>query len=153
MIDGSSVAGGIDRQNVIFDVLSIWKVLPVSILLHVCSFLNSLTRLWGMIILLWMCKSRTHHAKGWDFESGCKTTNTLDIIWPIDVKWESENLIRDKVHWQNLSQWYHTCHSRSGQCSIPICPDDHHHAAFIPVSNCIILHTDLVHMVEIVKSA
>jgi len=41
------------------------------------------------------------------------------------------------------------CHRKSGQCSIRISLNDDRHATFIPVSNCITLRTDLVHMVEI----
>jgi len=45
------------------------------------------------------------------------------------------------------------CHRRSSECSIRICVKDDHHAASIHASNCITLHTDLVHMVEIDKIA
>ena len=40
-------------------------------------------------------------------------------------------------------------HRRSGSGSIVICLNDDRYAAFINASNCISLHTALVHMVEI----
>jgi len=43
------------------------------------------------------------------------------------------------------------CHGKSGQCSLQICLNDDHHAAFFHVSNCITLCTELVDMVEILK--
>ena len=42
---------------------------------------------------------------------------------------------------------------RGAQCSIRICLNDDHHAAFIHASNWITLRTDLVHMLEIFKFA
>ena len=45
------------------------------------------------------------------------------------------------------------CHSKGSKCSIRISLNDDHHAAFLKVSNCITLRTDLVHMVEIFEIA
>jgi hypothetical protein len=42
---------------------------------------------------------------------------------------------------------------RSGLCPIRICLNDNRYAAFTHASNCITLHTDLVHMVEIIEIA
>jgi len=89
--DGPSVTGGIDRQIVTFDIISIGKVIPVPILLHVSYFIISVTTLWDMIIGLWMCKGSTCHVKMPQFKSRYKTTNELDIFWPMGVKREREN--------------------------------------------------------------
>jgi hypothetical protein len=45
------------------------------------------------------------------------------------------------------------CCRKSCQCAWRIDLNDNCHAAFIQVSNCITLHTDLVHMVEILENA
>jgi hypothetical protein len=50
---------------------------------------------------------------------------------------------------QKLSEWCHTCLKMSGQSVWRINLNDHWHAAFIHVSNCVSLRTDLVHMVQI----
>jgi len=151
--DGLGVAGGIDRQIVILNVISIWKVTSVPPLLRVSEFLMSVTTLWDMMICLGMRKGRIHHANGPDFESACKTTNELDIVWPIIFKWESKNSITDEIHYQNWSQLFHNSHPRSGQCSIRICHNDDCHAALTDASTSTTLHTDLVTMVEIFKIA
>jgi len=44
-------------------------------------------------------------------------------------------------------------HRRSGQCSISICLHDDRHVVFTHGSNSITLHTDLVHMLQIVEIA
>jgi hypothetical protein len=45
------------------------------------------------------------------------------------------------------------CYRNSSQCSRRICLNDDRHAIFIHVSNCITLHTDLLHRVEIIEIA
>jgi len=44
-------------------------------------------------------------------------------------------------------------HRRRGQCSIGIFLNNDRQAAFINVSNCTTLHTDLMHIAEIVEIA
>ena len=46
-----------------------------------------------------------------------------------------------------------TSHSRSSHSSVRTYQNDDRHAALIHASNSIILHSDLVHMIEIVKNA
>jgi len=95
--DGDSLcgAGGIEWQNGIFVIISRQKVLPVTMLLHVSFCLISVTKLWDMIVQLWICKHHLHHAKVLDFKSDCKMTNELNIVWSITVEWESQQYVSD----------------------------------------------------------
>jgi len=124
-----------------------------SILLPVSVFLRSVTKLWDMIICLCMCKGWTHHVNVLERKSSPEVANKFDFSLPITVNWESESYISDKTYWQNSSEWCHTSHGRSCPCSIRISLNDNRHAAFIHVSNCTTLSTDLVRMVEIFEIA
>jgi len=106
-----------------------------------------------MIVRLWKCEGRTCHAKVLDFKLDCKTTNELNIVQRITVKWRSRNFVSDKLYKRKLSPWCHTSYSRSCQSSTRICPHDDSYATRMHVSSCITLRTDLVHMVEIMKIA
>jgi len=93
--NGSCVPGGLNREICIFDVISWWNAICIPILLCVSIFLISGTKLWDMIICLCMCKGRTHHTKGLESISHCKTANTCDYCLPITLKWESKCYISD----------------------------------------------------------
>ena len=151
--DGFCVSEGIQRQIGIFDVISRCKAICVPMLPRVKWFFISVTKLWDMIIRLSMCKGQTHHAKVSESKSVRKTANTFDFYLPITVQWQSKSHISDEIDSQNISEWCHTSHRKRGQCPIRICRNDDHHAAFIHPANCIILRTDLVHIVEIFEIA
>jgi len=151
--DGSCVIGGIKRQICTSDVISLWKAICLPILLHVSIFLISVTKLWDKIIWLYMCKGRKHLAKVLESKTGCTMANMFDFYLLITVKSDSKSNISDEIYQHNLSEWCHTSHSRSCQCSRRFCRNDDRDAAFIHASNCITLRTDLVDMVEIFKTA
>jgi hypothetical protein len=102
-----------------------------------------------MIIRLCMCKGRMHHVKVLESKSGCKRAITYCFNLQVTAKWQSKRNISDEMYKQNLSEWCHTCHRKSGQCAWRINLNDNRHAVFMHVSNCITLLTDLVHMVQI----
>jgi len=119
----------------------------------VSFYFISVTKLWDMIIGLRMCKGRMGHANVLDSNSHWLKTNELDIGLPVSVKLENWNTIRDETHWQNLGQWRHTSHRWSGQMTTQNGMTDDRHAAFVYWCNLMILCTDLVHMVEMLKIA
>jgi len=129
------------------------KVISVPILLRVSCVLVSVTKLWHMILHLCICEGHTCHAKVLDSKLSSQTTKEVDIVVPVTVQWESENYIRGKIYKQNVIQWCHVRHRRSGQWATRTCMNDNHYSAFIRASNCTTLHSDLVHMVEILKIA
>jgi len=147
--DGTCICGRIQVQTVHFDVWSWWIASCLPILLSVSFGLISVTKLWDMIIRLCMCKGWMHHAIVLKSKSGGKTAIKFGLILQVTVKRQSKSNISDKMCWQNLGEWRHTCHSKSGQCVWRIDLNDSRHDIFIHVSNCITLLTDLVHMVEI----
>ena len=140
-------------QICIFDVAFLWKAVCAPILLRVSLVLITVTKSWDKIIRLCMCNGQTHHVKGTESKSGCKRANTCDFCLPSTVKWESKCYIREEIDKQNVSEWCHTSHRKSSQCSIHICLNDNCLAAFIHVSNCITLRTNLLRMVEIFELA
>jgi len=140
-------------QTLIFDVKSQWKAICLPILLPAIFFLISVTKLWESIIPLCMCKGRTHHVTVLQFKSGGKTANTFNCYLQVTVMWQSKRYICDKIYSQNLSQWCHKCHRKSGQCSWRICLKHKRHSAFIHPSNWVTLRKDLVHMVAIIEIA
>jgi len=151
--DGSCVSEGTQKQICIFDIISLWNAICVPICLCVSIFLIAVTELCDMIICLWMNKSRTHHAKGLESKSSFMTANTFDFCLPITIMWVTQSYISEDIYYQNFSEWCHTSHRKVGQYSWWIWLNDDHCAAFIHVSNCVTLHTDLVHMVEIFEIA
>jgi len=151
--DGSCVNRAIHRQSVIFDIISQWKAIIVSILPCVSFVWISVTKLWDTMIHLCMCKGRTHPVKVLEPELSCKTANNLDFCLPITVKWGNKHYISDEIYEQNLCEWWHISPRRSSQLTIRIGLYDNRHAAFIHASNCITLRTDLVHMVQIFEIA
>jgi hypothetical protein len=140
--ESSCISGGIKRQFGVLDIIPLWNAICVPILLHVSIFLISVTKLWGVIICLYVCKGRTHYATGLESKSGCKAGKAFDFCLLIAVMWESTSNINHKILSQNLREWYHAGYRRCGQCSISICLNDVHHAAFIHVCKCISFHTD-----------
>jgi len=151
--DGSHVSWRIDRQSVIFDIISWRKASCIPILLHVSFFLISVTKLLDMIIRLCMCKGQTHRVKVLETKWQGNMGTMFDFYLQVTVKWQSESYISDEIYLQNLSNWCHMCHRKCGQCSWWVCMNHDRHAAFIHVSNRITLSTDLVHMVEIFEIA
>jgi len=95
--DGSCIWGRIDMQNVILDVWSRGKASCLPILLCVSFFLISVTKLWDLIIRLYMCMGRTHHVKVLESESRCKTAKTFSFILQVTVKWQSKSNISDEM--------------------------------------------------------
>jgi len=89
--DSYWVCGGIDRQTVIFDVISLWKALCLPILLRVSFFLISGTKLWDKILHLCMCKSRTHHVKVQELKSPRKTVKIFDSYLQMTIKRQSKS--------------------------------------------------------------
>jgi len=106
-----------------------------------------------MIIRLCMCKGWTHDVKVLESKLHCKTANTFGFFLQVTVKWQSKRNVSDEMCQQNFSEWCRTSHWTSGQCTWRIDLNDNRHAAFLHESNCIILHTDLVHMVQILEVA
>jgi len=88
---GSRVARGIDIQTAMFDDVSLWKAIRISILLHVSFLWISATELCDMKIRLCMSKGRKGHANVADCKLFQWTTNKLDIVLPVMVKQESQN--------------------------------------------------------------
>jgi len=113
----------------------------------------SVTKLWDLIFRLCMCKGQTHRVNVLESESRCKTANPFSFILQVTVKWQSKSNMSDKMSSQNLCEWCHACNGKSGQCAWRIDLNDNLHAAFINVSNCITLRTDLVHMIGIFEIA
>jgi len=146
--DGCSVCGRIVVHTVLLDVWSRWKASCLPILLRVSFGLISLTKLWDVIIRQCMCKGRTHHVHVLKSKSGCKTAITFRFILQVTLKWQIKSHISDEMCEQNWSEWCHTCHRKSGQCTWQINLNDSRHAMFIHVSNWLTLRTGLVHMVE-----
>jgi len=143
----------LDSEIDIFDVISWWKAICAPILLRVSYFLISVTELWDMIIRPYTYKRRTHCAKAEEPKSACKTTYKLHFCFAITVKWQSKSYIWEEIYWQNLNEWGHMSCRMSGSCSIWICLNDDRYTPFNHASNCITLHKDLVHMVEILETA
>jgi len=121
--------------------------------LCVSFFLISVTKLCDMIIRLCMCNGRKHNVEVLESKSRGNRAQTFDFYLQVTVMRQSKSYINDELYEQHLSEWCHTHHRNSGQCSCQICLNDHRHAAFIHVSNCMTLHSDLAHMVEIVEIA
>jgi len=96
--DGSCVSAGIDMQNDIFDVISHWRAIWVWTLQYIRIFLILVTKLWDMIIFVWMCKGRMHHAKVREPKSCCNPANPLHYCLLITVKGESKSKIRDEIY-------------------------------------------------------
>jgi len=140
-------------QTVIFDVRSRRNASCLPISLSVSFFLISVTGLWDMIIRMWMCKGRMDHVIVLESKSHCKTARMCGFFLQVTVKWQCKSNISDEMCYQNLSEWYHTCHWERGHWAWGIDLNDNRHAEFIHVSNCITLRTDLVHMVEILDIA
>ena len=109
----------------------------------------SATKLSDMIFHRCMCKDRMGDGKVVDFQSSWYMTNKLDIFLPVTVKWESKNYIGDKIYKLILSQWCYTSHRRSGQCTMQTRMNEYRHATCIHASNCVTLHSEQVHVVEI----
>jgi len=105
-----------------------------------------------MINRLCMCKGHTGHTKVLDSKLSWLTIDLGDIVLPLIDKWERAILIRQKMYKPNLTKWCHMSHRRSSQCTMWTCMYDHHHVTFIHTSNCITLRSDLLHMVNILKS-
>ena len=75
----------------IFVIISSGKAICESILLRVSFYLNSVTKLWDMIIRLCMCKGGTYHVKVLVSKFSWKTTNKLRSAFPITVNSKSIN--------------------------------------------------------------
>ena len=135
-------------QTVILDVWSRWNARCLAILLRVSYFLISVTRLWDIIIRLCMCKGRTHHVNVLKSKSHWETAQPVSLLLHVTVKRQSKSNISEEICQQNLFEWCHTCHRKSGQCTRQIGLNNNRHAEFIHVSNCITRRTDLVHLVE-----
>jgi len=82
---GSCFCDTSDRPILIFDVISLWKAIFVPILLFLSIFLISVTKLWDMIICLWMCKGPTHHVTVLEPKSSSQMANKLNFSLPITV--------------------------------------------------------------------
>jgi len=84
--DGFCVAWGLSKQRDIFDNVSLQKAIRVPIVLYVCFYLISVSKLWDMIIHLCMFKGRMGHANIPDSKSHWLITNELDIVLPVTMK-------------------------------------------------------------------
>jgi hypothetical protein len=140
-------------QTVIFDVWSRCKARCVPILLRVSYFLISVTKLWDMIFHLCMCKGQMHHVNVQKSKLHCKTAQMFSFFLPVTVTWLSKSNNSNTICYQNLSEWCHTCHRKSGHWAWWIDLNVNRHAEFVHLSNCITRHTDLVHMVAISETA
>jgi hypothetical protein len=120
---------------------------------HVSFFLISRTRLWEMILHLCMCQGRTHHVKGLEYQSGCKTTSPCDIWLSITDEWKSKGSSIDTIAKQNLSEEWHTSNWNNDQYSVLICQTDDTKAVFIHICNCITLCMHVMHTIEMLEMA
>ena len=112
-------------------------------------FLDFRDQLWDVIIRLCLCKGRTHYVKVLESKSGDKIADTFDLQQHVTVQRPTKSNISDEIYYQYLCEWCQKWHRKSGQWSIRISLNDNHHAAFIHVSHCITLRTDLMYVVEI----
>jgi len=103
-----------DIQTVIFDVISLWKVICLPETLCLSFILISVTILWDMIIRLCMYNGRMHHVKVLESKSHGKMAKTFNFYLQVTVKRQSKSYISDEIYKQNLSEWCHTCHRKRG---------------------------------------
>jgi hypothetical protein len=96
--DTSRVSRGIKRQTVIFDIISLWKVICLLILLHVSYFLIPVTKLWDMIICLCMCKGQMHHVKVLESKSRKRMAKTFHFYLQATIKWQSKSYMSDEMN-------------------------------------------------------
>jgi len=95
---GSFVIGTLPAQLVIFDDLSLRKVIGVPILLCVSVFWISVTKLWDKIIRLCMCNGHTAHPKALDSRLSRLTMDQPDIVLPLTDKWEHASWIGNEIY-------------------------------------------------------
>jgi len=116
--DGSRIAAGIGSHIVSFEDLCVVKAIYVPVLLRVCIFLISVTKLWDMIVYQCMCKDRRGHAKVLDSKSHWLMASKLEIDLHVAVTLESKTYNRVEIESQPLSQWCRTSHRTSGRCTV-----------------------------------
>jgi hypothetical protein len=78
--DGSCLWGRIEIPTVIFDIWLRWKASCLKMLQCVSFFLISVSKLWDMIIILCMCKGRTHHVNVLESTSHCMMAKTFSFF-------------------------------------------------------------------------
>jgi len=142
------ISGGLTKQIRLFDIISLWNAICLSILLCASMEMISVTKFWDLIIHLYKCKGRTHHINCVESKSDCKTAHMCHYSLPITIEWDSESYISDEIDKQNWCEGCHMCHRQSSQCSIWNWLHDYRHPTFTHVSNWITLCTDLVRMAE-----
>ena len=115
--DRTCLSRGIDKESVILHVIWWRKSSCLPMLLRVSFFLSSVTKLWDMIIRLWMCKGWTHRVKVLQSKSRGNMAKTFHYYLQVTVKPQSKSYIINEIYRENLSGWCHTCHRKSSLCS------------------------------------
>jgi hypothetical protein len=77
--------------------MSMWKAIREPILLLVSFYMISVTKLWNMIIRVYMCKGGKYLAKVLVSTMSFMMTNKLHSASMVSVKWESTNIIGDEI--------------------------------------------------------
>jgi len=86
--DSSCVANGVNRQIAMFDDVSLGKPIGVPIILSISFFLNSVTKMWDLVIPLCMWMGRMGQANVLESQKHWLMTNELNMILPATIKSE-----------------------------------------------------------------
>ena len=141
------------KHILIHDHLSPWNVTDVHIVLCVSLFSISVTIVWEIIIRLRMCNGHMGQTVVLDSKLDRLTIHLPDIALYLKARWEHTLYSVEFTMKYNFTHWCHTWQMRWSPCITCICMYDHHHVAFIHIFSCIAFHSDLVHIVKIIKIA